>query len=284
MIVESGKTVNSVSELENNAIIGELPSADNATIKFSGKNNILVVEENVRLEGSINLNGSNTVIYLSSNPTHVYRLKLDVWNNSAVYFGKDSYFNGALQITLSEGRHLIVGNDGVFSFGIWVRTADPHIIYDVKTKNRVNLSKNVMIGDHVWLGQNSLLLKGSKIGSGSIVAANCVITGKEVESNAIYGGNPGKCIKSGIFFSGESVHAYQKKQTKKSMTLDTDKWSYCEDSTTLNTDEVFRRLDDCKDSNERLEIVKELAAAHDQKNRFAIEVQEKTFFERLKSR
>ena len=46
-----------------------------------------------------------------------------------------------------------------------IRTADPHIIYDIHRK-RINPSKSVFIGDHVWCGQNVLLLKGCRVGSG----------------------------------------------------------------------------------------------------------------------
>lgn len=53
----------------------------------------------------------------------------------------------------------------------------------------------VMIGDDVWIGCNSIILKGVTIGNGSIVAAGSVVT-KDVPANVIVGGNPAKILKN----------------------------------------------------------------------------------------
>ncbi|MBW0177667.1 MAG: acyltransferase [Sediminibacterium sp.] len=53
----------------------------------------------------------------------------------------------------------------------------------------------VVIENDVWIGMNCLILKGVKIGHGSVIAAGSVVT-KNVEPESIYGGNPAKRIKS----------------------------------------------------------------------------------------
>src|SRR5690606_28223216 len=50
-----------------------------------------------------------------------------------------------------------------------------------------------IIGDDVWIGSRSIIMKGVKIGDGVIVAANSVVT-KDVPSYAIVGGVPAKLI------------------------------------------------------------------------------------------
>ncbi len=54
--------------------------------------------------------------------------------------------------------------------------------------------KDIVIGNDVWIGANSVVLSGVKINNGAIIASGSVVT-KEVPENAIYGGIPAKLIK-----------------------------------------------------------------------------------------
>lgn len=53
----------------------------------------------------------------------------------------------------------------------------------------------ITIGNNVWIGKNSIILKGVVIGNDSIIAAGSVVT-KNVPSNCVVGGNPAKFIKN----------------------------------------------------------------------------------------
>lgn len=52
----------------------------------------------------------------------------------------------------------------------------------------------VKIGDNVWIGEKSTILKGVTIGNGSIVACNSVVT-HDVEENTVVAGNPARLVK-----------------------------------------------------------------------------------------
>ena len=52
----------------------------------------------------------------------------------------------------------------------------------------------VIIGDHVWIGANSIILKGVSIGTGSTIAAGSVVT-KDIPENCVAAGNPAKVVK-----------------------------------------------------------------------------------------
>lgn len=60
--------------------------------------------------------------------------------------------------------------------------------------NRYYMGK-IVIGDHVMIGQNSIIMYNVTIGSNVIVAAGSVVT-KDVPDDAIVGGNPAKIIGS----------------------------------------------------------------------------------------
>jgi len=68
---------------------------------------------------------------------------------------------------------------------------------DYHSINHQELSRPVIIGDHVWIGCKSTILKGVTIGDGSVIAANSVVT-KDVPPKALVGGIPSKIIKKDI--------------------------------------------------------------------------------------
>ena len=53
----------------------------------------------------------------------------------------------------------------------------------------------IHIGSHVLIGTRSIILKGVKIGEGSVIAAGSIVT-KDIPANVIAGGNPCRVIKS----------------------------------------------------------------------------------------
>ncbi len=53
---------------------------------------------------------------------------------------------------------------------------------------------DTIIGNDVWLGYNSLIMPGIKIGNGAIIATNSVVT-RDIEPYTIVGGNPAQLIR-----------------------------------------------------------------------------------------
>ena len=53
---------------------------------------------------------------------------------------------------------------------------------------------NTEIGNDVWIGYNTTIMPGVKIGSGAIIASKSVVT-NDVPAYAVVGGNPAKIIK-----------------------------------------------------------------------------------------
>ena len=198
MIIEKSEELKYLSN--GNRFEGIEPELENSKITIEGSNNILYCEENVKLVNSeLIFHGSNSIIYLSSNK-HIYYLFISLNNDNVFYIGKNNYFSGKFSVTLSEQKHCIIGNDCLFSFGIWIRNADPHLIYDINSKNRLNATKSIFIGDHVWIGQEAFLLKGTQIDSGSIIGARALVAGKKIPSNTVYGGNPCRNISKNVFW------------------------------------------------------------------------------------
>jgi acetyltransferase-like isoleucine patch superfamily enzyme len=62
------------------------------------------------------------------------------------------------------------------------------------TDRSVIKSAPIVIKDKVWIGFNSIIMKGVTIGEGAIIAAGSVVT-KDVPDYAVVGGNPAKILK-----------------------------------------------------------------------------------------
>ena len=254
---------------DGNKILGNEPKLINSKIQFVGKNNVLYCEDNVVLRDStLNFKADNSIIYLSSNKYN-YILNIDIYNNSILYFDENNYFNGRLNIIISETKNVFVGRDNLFSFGIWIRLADPHIIYDCIDKNRMNFSKSVYIGDHTWIGQNAMILKGTKIGSGSVIGAMSLVSGKTIPSNTIWGGNPSKQIRKDIFFLGDSVHKYTDKETKDSMIYNKEDYIYEDNGKMYSFNNIELHVSNLNNVEEKLAYTKDIRSIKE-KNRFFV--------------
>jgi len=69
-----------------------------------------------------------------------------------------------------------LGEGCLVSFGIWIRTADPHLIFDAESQKRINPSRNVIVGDKASLvlaGETSLAASG--LDAASVEAASFTV-------------------------------------------------------------------------------------------------------------
>ena len=203
-----------IREENQNYYIGEMPELKNSSIIFHGKNNYLICHGKVHFENSkIEFHGDNAVAFFDES-RHVVKVNVGLFNNNVFHLGKNNYINDNLIVILSEGKHVFIGDNGAYSFGIWFRTADPHLIYDRHSNIRINPSRSIFVGDHVWIGQNALILKGTQIDSGSIIGGNSVISGKHIPNNSIYAGNPVRFIRDDIIWDDSCVHSWTTSQTE----------------------------------------------------------------------
>lgn len=242
----------------NNRICGHQPNLIKSKIVFNGKNNILICEENVSLQNSIiKFNGDNSIVYLST-PKSKYSLGVTIYNNSVFFIDEEAFMNGKLRVIVSEEQNVLIGKDCLFSWGIWIRVSDVHLIYDVADKNRINLSKSIFLGDHVWIGQDAMILKGTHIGSGSIVGAKSLVAGKEIPSNAVWGGNPAKEIKRGVFFSKASSNIFTKKHTEKFMKSNNEDWIFSDEDGKLDFNEIDKILSETSNLDDKIALLKSI--------------------------
>jgi len=139
-----------------------------------------------------NLKMNNTI---SSNPIgRNQRCILSVSNNGVLKIGQNV---GISAVAIACMYRITIGNNVMIGGGTCIYDSDYHPLnaYQRITKqNEFIVSDEVIIEDNVFIGANSTILKGVRIGSNSVVGACSVVT-KSIPENEIWGGNPAKCLK-----------------------------------------------------------------------------------------
>lgn len=181
-----------------NSIILKAAFLKKTKIRIIGKNNSIIIHPENRLYNCIlHISGNNCEIIIGA---HCILSHMELWiedNWGKIEIGYRTTMEGG-HIAATEGQSISIGEDCMFSHRIEIRNGDSHAIYDEQSKSRINPAESVSIGNHVWLGADAKILKGTSIGDNSIVATGAIVTGKCEDFNAIYGGIPAKKIKEGI--------------------------------------------------------------------------------------
>lgn len=106
---------------------------------------------------------------------------------------------GMSNVCLWSKKKIIIGNNVKLGSGVVIIDSDMHSLDFIQRRNyktdATNAKKNkVIIEDDVFIGLNSIITKGVKIGRQSIIAAGSVVI-KSIPSCEIWGGNPARFIK-----------------------------------------------------------------------------------------
>lgn len=131
--------------------------------------------------------------------------------NSSCEIGKFTAFAGA-RIVVNEGARLkigsgymnyaamiecfdsiTIGDDVAISENVVIRDSDNHKLI----QDGYQSTQPIVIGNHVWIGMNSVILKGVTIGDGAVIAAGSVVT-KDVPPASLVAGVPAKIKKKNI--------------------------------------------------------------------------------------
>lgn len=194
--------LNSIIGRKNINISWEGVFAKRCKIINHGKNNTINIGKGCRLKNCrIQIFGDNNIININRD---CVGNDIDLWisDGSCVHIGHNTHFTGKIHIACIEGRTISIGDCCLFSNDITFRTGDSHSVINNLGK-RINLSADIRIGNHVWIGQKVIVLKGSEIGSDSIVGTGTIVTGKRFENNVILAGTPAKVIKTDVSWSHE---------------------------------------------------------------------------------
>lgn len=180
--IKRGKIIpynKSVFILDKSAVVelgGNLVLNDNC-IKNNGRSTILRLDKNTKLK----INGGFSIYYGGD---------IIVFEGGELELGS-GFMNSNCKIRCKES--IKIGNNVAISHDVTIMDSDFHNV----DYEGYEMTKSIVIGDNVWIGSRSLILKGVNIGNGSIIAAGSVVT-KDVPAKSIVAGVPAKVIRDNI--------------------------------------------------------------------------------------
>lgn len=169
-------------------------------------NSKLLIDGKLRVRSHL-LGNSRATIILGPNATLHFQGDFVIGQGVRISVGKGAYLSfGGRKFESESGitcdsiimvnKRIEIGCDFLCSWNVFITDSDWH------TLGSKNHQKDVVIGDHVWVANSVNILKGSEIGSGSVIASQSKTANTRFEPNTLIGGSS-KVIRQDIFWSRE---------------------------------------------------------------------------------
>lgn len=165
----------------------------------------LIINGNLRIKPHIGGNepvriylGNDAKLQINGDFTIGHGVRISVSKGGELSFGgkKEETDSGITSDTLIMVFNKVkIGYDFICAWNVFISDSDWHQI-----KGQITTS-DIEIGNHVWIANSCSILKGSKIGDGSIVASHSKLGNKEYPSRSIIAGIPGDVVRSSVEWS-----------------------------------------------------------------------------------
>ena len=188
VIILKGKVLNCIFNLLHN------------DFKFYGRDNVITIEEETKLKkGLFLIIGDKNSFNIGKNCSfNNFTIRSD-GNRNKIKIGNNVTWGGGV-LNAIDHTQIKVGSECMFSYGIDIMSSDGHPIFLEGKKIRYNKSKNIEIGEHVWIGMKSQILKGVTIPDNCVIGASSLVNKPFHEENCIIGGHPAEIIRHKIYW------------------------------------------------------------------------------------
>ncbi len=155
-----------------------------------------------RLTGAIQ--GSGNVCYIGGQ-ADIISLRADfTGNGSFLYVGSRTKIVEAHFVlgAADPPTSLLIGARSMLSSRVSLRATDSHGMIDLESEKILNPPSSIVIEPHVWIGESVSVLKGARIGAGSIVGAGALVT-STIPPRVACAGVPAKVIRTGVSWTNK---------------------------------------------------------------------------------
>jgi len=128
-----------------------------------------------------------------------YIIKLRIYKKNGIIIGENTFISHKAYIDKHSNASIKIGNNCYITRNVIILNhTDTHMGGPLglwKEFGSQRISKDVTIGDNVFIGVQTVIMPGVKIGNNSIIGALSLIT-FDVPSNTIVGGIPARLLGS----------------------------------------------------------------------------------------
>lgn len=160
-------------------------------ILFLGKPIITMASDSsIMIEDNVVMCSTSRCTALGVNHPVILRT---IKQNAFLSIGKDTGISG---VTICAATSVKIGKGCLLGANVVIMDTDFHPVNSFNRRHdKDNIStEKIEINDNVFIGYNSIILKGVTIGKNSVVAAGSIVT-HDVPENVIVAGNPAVVIK-----------------------------------------------------------------------------------------
>jgi acetyltransferase-like isoleucine patch superfamily enzyme len=162
-----------------------------SSCKFSGRTHFrkypgstISIGKNCRFRSSFqsNMVGLNHPCGISTHHKH-----------AEIFLGEHCGFSGTI---IGAAKSIVLGERVLCGANVTITDFDWHGLNPTqRNQGGIERAQPIRIGDNVWLGLNTLVLKGVEIGSNTVVGANSVVS-SSLPENVLAVGIPARVIRS----------------------------------------------------------------------------------------
>lgn len=109
--------------------------------------------------------------------------KIRVRRGGVCTIGHNSFLSSNNIITCHD--RIEIGDDVQFGPNVQIYDQDHDFRFEGGLKSGKFKTNPIIIGNNVWIGANSVVLRGSEIGNNSVVGAGCIVKGR-IPDNSVF--------------------------------------------------------------------------------------------------
>lgn len=145
----------------------------------------------LRLQITTVIHGHRNIV-IGRNLSSLGHLYLCAHEGGAIRIGDDCSINTNVRIDAAAGR-IVIGDAVLIAANVVLRAANHGIRRDTPIREQPSRGGEIIVGDDVWIGANSVVTADVTVARGTVIAAGAVVT-RSTEPYSIVAGVPARTI------------------------------------------------------------------------------------------